>query len=425
VWGVTVASARADVTNVTNSNPWVTLDSNPNAIDTYAGIGQMRLDYRVRGSIVGIGYSITGYTEVTNVTANAFAYVSVSNDNILVNISDFNVGIGNFEFNINGFPDILLEPFEWAVRELVEWLVPGLIEPYIQSTLDDLLEDIPYSFDIPLNDITFTFEARPYSADFNAVGGTIWLKGRTLTDTINPAVPAFSGSIRTDNEPPVFTTNDYGFAVLVSDNMVNQILYQAFRSGLLHVDLEEVIPDACDAIFYAIFPDICDTYGDIPLTMKVRPLLPPVFIPYVDKAGTLNVQVQMGDAFIHLYNAEPPEDLLLTLSASAIAPATLTHDSADNTFNISFGTPEVVVDTINNPLSLNETLFEQLAPTLVELFLPLLSSLIGDIALPALDENWILTVNDMTNMGYHDNFIAVTGGIVPAKSGYRMTPTHD
>jgi len=271
--------------------------------------------------------------------------------------------------------------------------------------------------------VTLGFEGRPETLALTDSGMNIWLTGELTTDTFNPIVRPLNGSIRTPSQLPDLGISPngqpYGVSVALSDDLINQILYVVYRTGMIHMDVPAGI-DACDPVFYALLPNICDTYGSgtpraALLNISIRPQLPPVFIVSPDKAGTIATEIQIGDMFIHLLvddgGAGTP---VLTLSVSAKIPTEISHLWEDNSLNVAFGEMDVVVDTVSNPTGLPENLFEGIAPMLVEFILPLLEDAIEGFQMPEFDVSGDIyrpRLNNLFVLGSGNDFIGVFGDI--------------
>lgn len=416
-WGMTIASAKAWVTGVEQDNCYMNFEVYEDYIDTVAGLPRLKLWIKASGSILGIGYTVYGHVTATNIALNAQTTLAAVNNEIVVEMGNFNLVIGNLNISIDGFPDELLDQFEDDVQDLIENTVDDLLSQTIPPLLEELMSQIPYDFDFQVGEATFNVGFQPTNLDPDGDGVTFWMRSRVQTDTINPIVPTFDGSFKTPSNSPTFghyipgTAQTYGFGIALGDDIVNQILYQVYRSGMLHQDFEQVF-NACDALIYAVFPPICDTYGDVPLTIKMRPLLPPIILFEPAKFNAVNTEIQMGDLLLHLYTDDGnTQELVLTLATSTILPATISHDYYTNALSVDFDTPEVVVDTISNPLALNEDLFEALAPVLIELITPIFSQALQGFELPSFD-GWTLQMEQMFAIGGGYDFIGIYAELI-------------
>ena len=419
-WGMTVASAKAWVEGVDHSIPWVNFDCNTGSIATQAGIDSLTIWSKVRAYALGfIGgtYQVNFY--MNGILMAATTWITADDHELVVDMSNMTFGIANFHWDVGGFPDLLEDLFEGVILWLIETLVPDLMESMLPPLIQEIVDQIPYDFDFALGEANYTFSAYPETIAIDGDGATINLTSRTQTDTINPIVPVFDGSLKTPSNMPEFLhyvpySNDeihFGFAL--GDDIINQMLYEVYRSGAVHMDFEEVFT-ACEPAINLVFPDICSTYGDLPLTMKIRPLLPPIIIFEPAKSSVMPAEIQMGDALVHLYVVDGgTESLVLTLATTIFMPVLITHDYQTNALSVVFQDVEVYVDTVSNPLGLNEALFEDLAPVLVELVLPLFEQLLQNFELPSLADGWILQLQQMFAIGGNFDYIGIYLELLP------------
>jgi len=438
LWGVPLASAKAVLTGVSWDIPQLMLDATPDALITQALLPYMKLDFKVTGNILFVSYRITGYVEVENVFLDTFSwlYLDPSSHQIILDMDQADFNVGSLHLHIDGFPDELANWFEHVVEGAIEDTANASLRNEIPDLIQDLLNDIPLRFEFPVGDATFSFDGQPETLTTTATGMTIWMDGRVISDTINPAVRPLNGSIRTPSSVPDLAVipngSQAGVAVALSDDMFNQIFYTVYRSGMIHLNVDDAF-DACDTLLYTIIPEICDTFQILPglplmLDISIAPSLPPVMLltPITGKSGTLETQIQIGDMMIHLLadDATAPggHRPVLSLSVSATIPANIEHVFETNTLTVNFGTPIVFVDTVSNPAMLTESFFEDLAPLLVELIMPILAEAIEGFTLPTFDvgnDTYRTQVNDIFYIGASGAFMGIFGAledtVVPPK----------
>ncbi len=183
--------------------------------------------------------------------------------------------------------------------------------------------------------------------------------------------------------------------------------------------------NACAAPFYTLFPDICDYYqvdsNPVYLDLKIRPQLPPVIKVNTSKSGTLTTSVQIGDMFMYLTtDVDGSPETVLNLAVSTKIPTIISHNGSDGTLDVSFGTPTVFVDTVDNPLALPENLFEGIGPILVEFLLPIINDAISGFSFPNFvisGDEYMIALNTLAYLGSTMDFIGLFGDIwfVPPK----------
>jgi hypothetical protein len=114
-------------------------------------------------------------------------------------------------------------------------------------------------------------------------------------------------------------------------------------------------------------------------------LLPAVVVPYRDGEEDENVQLQVGDLFVQIYDGEPSEETLyMELYVSTTSPASLTTSAAGDEISMTLGDPVVVVDVVYPAASSPEAAgaegaFELLLPV----FLPEITGAFGEIPIPS------------------------------------------
>lgn len=429
VWGVTLASAKAVVTGVEYDNPTVNFDPSSAALNTDAHLTNIVLDFNVTGTIVGIGYSISGYVSVDAVDLDTFTWVwyDPATGMILMDMDRFDVALSGFEIHIDGFPDELVDLFESQVEEAVEEAAEAALYAAIPPLLQDLLNDLPLDYDISISDgISLHLSGDATALDLDDTGMTTWMSAQITPSVINPLVRTMNGSLRTPSPKPVMEStipnvgDAFNIGVVFDDDVINRLIYDLYRTGILHQDLEHAL-DACGDAFYLLMPEICDYYQVNPddpvyLNIKLRPQLPPVFVTQpLDKSGTLETQIQIGDMFFYLEtDATGSPETVLTLSAAAKVEAILSHDWDTNSLDIEFGDATVTIDTIDNPLSLTEGLFESIGPLLIELALPIIGELFDNFTLPTFDvggDEYKLQIQHILFVGDSGDFLGAYGGL--------------
>ncbi|MCZ7586909.1 MAG: hypothetical protein M5R36_28165 [Deltaproteobacteria bacterium] len=396
VWGITVASARASVTNMTLGEPWFTIDvAEDLGITLSAAVNDIHMEFKVKGTILGIGYSISGDIDMAQVRLDADANIFVDEfDRFHVEITNIQMSIFGFNFDINNFPDDLEDLFQDDVRDLIEDTINDILSEEIPPLLEDLLSQLPTDFGFDVSGHPFLVEYTIDNTVWDRDGGTFEMSARISSPDENPAVPDFGGSLATLSEPPdnigayVPDSEDvYGFGAIVSDDFINQALYVLFRTGVISADFN-AIAHTSDALMQLIFPGLNDTLpGDI--DVKLRPNYPPILLvspPAAADISAVPVEIQFGDLIVNFYVDDGDETLFLRLAVNLIIPAELTVDYPANTIGITFGDPEMSFYVFAEPvIDFDNALFEDVAPVIADLLLPILSDLLSGIQIPSFD----------------------------------------
>ncbi len=420
-WGVDIASARADCTELTFGDPWFSLDSVRDVgITMDAGITNINAAFRVRGRILGISYSISGELGFDSVGLRAATDIFVDeNDVFTVEMYDITMSANGFSFDISGFPDELEDWFSDEIETLIEDLIEDALVSTIPPMLEDLLNDIPQNFSFEIDGIPFDVKYEIDRINWDDTGGSFYMNTGMKTDVQSALVTDFGGSLSSPGTPPSHedmgqyvpgTQNFYGFGMLFDDDFFNQALYSLYKAGLISQDFEDIAATG-DTLIQFAFPGLHDAYpGQVNATL--RAMLPPVIIVAPQDSGTdgaIPVEIQIGDLIVNmLVDGADGEKPFVKMAVSLKIPATLDVQFPDNILVLDFGDPEASIYTISEPLMHfeNNALFEDAAPLIVELLVPMLGDLVGNIAIPSFG-GYSLSVVDEMIMGSSNDFVAI------------------
>ncbi len=436
LWGVTLASATATVTDVSLGDLTINFDINDigNYLESTIRLNDINLGFDVRGSILGIGYSIDGDVSTDYVEVFGNTEISVVGNNLGVDISTLTIDIAQIDIDINNFPDDLEDMFEEDITNLIEGVVSDALQSEVPVILEALINQIPmeYTFTIDLPnqsnvDVSVTME--PESIITNATGDafTFGMNSKISMDHISPVPPVMPGSLETPGSPPGNfgmyiwgTSNPYDLGIYFGDEIFNQAFYNIFRAGSLSLDMDEVFRTN-DTIALLLLPsDIRTAYPDNAINFKIRPLLPPVLIVGQGAAIPLPTELQMGDFMIHGFVVDDAsqEVLFLTIAISFKVEMGIDIPFPTNTIEVTMATPEVVVDMVAEPIAdFNDVILEAIAPYVVELVLPIITNLMGGIEIPTFGDYGI-QVLQMFPLGSNTDYITIWGDLIaPSKSG--------
>jgi hypothetical protein len=427
-WGIEWHSARGDVKNISLGGRVLNFEVRTGSkLYTYARQDNIDLDFKIKGHIFGIPYSISSDVTATNVALSATANLSAANERFYVSLSGINVSIAGLNVNVGGLAGIIIDLFFdsiWnAVRGLVESAIADVIADEIPGLLEDVLTELELAaeFDLDLPEggglLTISMEAVPATVSSNITAFTLGFDGRFKADRVSGLPPAMDGSLKTDfGTPPAFarwvpgTAQTYELGAYLGDELINQALYVLFRAGALSFDMDTGLNTA-DPIFNLI-PEIRNVHGNAPVLAQFRPTLPPVIL--FDSAKSITSQVQIGDFMIHLAVDVPGSDpvLVLTLAAAADIPAVIDITYPDNTLDVTLGTPVATVDLVAEPVvDFPDSAFEVLAPLLIRLFLPFIEDLFSGIQIPTF-EGFGIQVIDMFAVGPGNDYLSIWGDLV-------------
>jgi hypothetical protein len=302
---------------------------------------------------------------------------------------------------------------------------------HLTSIFDELLDDMPLSMSWTLDGAHCSVVGQINNAYVNASDGLVfWMDATHSNDHIDGTVPAVSGSIRTTATLPTMsqtTVPGYGTAfgvnVAVSDDLINQILYKAFRSGVEQEQFANVY-DACSSTFYNLVPEICDEmrqYQPHPLTdpvlvdVQVRAKLPPVFT--ID-AGGGQKQIALAELFFYLYaDGASGSQSVFTFAATAFVNVSFGWNNLSRSLTVSFGAiTAAYADPIDDPLDVTTTNLDEFAELFIDLALPAVADSLEGFNLPLvesggmyyrMDMDYVVRIDPATDyLGIYGDFVA-------------------
>lgn len=313
------------------------------------------------------------------------------------------------------FVNLFLGTIEDAVVGVIEDQVRPLIEPAVEDAFNSL--NIAGTFDIGGVPVDYDF----YPTALEIHPGTIGLVmgGHFVTNEPAACIDATLGSTVTVGAAPTFgnlspSGAEYGVAASLSDDLLNQLLFSAWRGGLLCRTI-----DGLDASMLSLIGGSLSTIltEDGPLTIQVRAPKPPIATLGGPNGET--AMISLADLEIDVFaDVADRQARIVGLKLSPLAGATLEFNQAGQLVpTLNFDPTDVQASVAYNELApdINATVLS-LLPTLVEQFLPTLTDAIPPIDLPDLG-GIVLESAEFTPDGPQGDFLsayATLGGQVSA-----------
>ncbi len=276
--------------------------------------GKLHLDVVIPDLLVDMRVEITGWTDGT-IPAAVYADSARLSADLLVNAEDGRLSVDMVD------PSIELEGFGYDIT-LPDWLtwvdwVADLFTGTVQGTLEDLLIEqlqtqVPALLDSTLAGLDPSFETelmgKALSLEAAFADADVDRDGITLTLDVNVTMPSdgtqsYQGYLLAAGDAPeVDRTAD--MAAGVSDDLLNRLLFEVWRAGLLQMEIssEDI------SLLSLIFEKLHATGGSIALDAR----LPPVII---EQDGQLQLQVGELDTRITTPDGEFGTELLISMTA--------------------------------------------------------------------------------------------------------------
>jgi len=345
------------------------------------------------------------YTDIRVELAFQLQYVSTPEPHIEGIIPYLDVFLDNFSFDISGIPDELESWLYGTVAGIVEDIARQEISAMIVPMLNDILSQIPLEdqMEFEVGDETEILDY--YISDFQlhtsapnqtatvVLGSAIYFEG--LDDCVEPDEDP-PASWYTPSSPPTFTSQSpggysYHAALAASDDMVNQLLYSTYTTGLLCISmtLEDLFPKG---ELPKEIKELAEKVGEDEglLLIIVHPNDEPRF-----SVGTADAPVEMSiedlDVALYIYLCERwARQFAVSMDFSAagaidVSPGTC-EEGPCTIITLDLPTYELNVDVIYSELSgMDDEGVEELLNMLLDQYLDQILDDYGRIELPALE----------------------------------------
>ncbi len=375
----------------------------------------------------------------TSVSIDGDLIVSASGGALQVQLINVAVSINGLNVEVDD-PGWLTEVLNWIislftgiVQDELESVLTDMINNTVPPLLEELFNGLTLAFDFDILDFAYHFLAEFSDVDFDVDGGEIWLSAyATYGDgswAVGENTPDLPGSLFTPDTRPVLgqyipdTSTPYGFAAILSDDIINQILHVAHRSGLLSLNLDQETLEELGIDDFQLtttwlvlfMPGIVGEYGlNKNVEVRLRPKLPPVMIMNpAEKA--LDTEIQMGDFVLEWWCEKQTGvwEKFMDVALALFVPTAISVDDTTQTISLAFGDIEMYADLFNAPVfEINDSFVEDLLPNLVQLLVPaLLNGLLESIPIPSF-EGFTLQVNAFLPVGAAEDFAGLFGDLI-------------
>ncbi len=229
--GVTMETDYADITPTSFS--WsgadVYLAPTNGALEGSFTLYDVWMDFTA--DVVG-WFEVDGSAWMSSLDLDTTVELSIRNGQVQANASYVNATLNGFGMEVEWVPSWAEEWLaDWAadyVAESLESEVAAMLEELLPEYLSGLAMDFSYGDAVPIN---FSADV----ADLECTAGGIRME-MDVAAWSNVAIdlPTGAGSVDTEEEPPAWSEASGGsFALLVDDDLVNQLLFAFWTSGQL------------------------------------------------------------------------------------------------------------------------------------------------------------------------------------------------
>lgn len=341
--------------------------------------------------------------------------VSVSFQNLNASLSGFNFTLSSWLLNniasLSAIQNAIRDQVEAALESLDSQL-PSYVNPLLDGlvpSLDLTASGIPLQVDFPFNSVHYDADGVSTVNNFQATALTLGPDAPDLTRYLESAhtLPVYGSQTSTLGVP-------YGFAIGMSENLLNQLLAELVRSGALDLDLTGTLGEAPNTLTLSagvlalLLPAVGFEGFDFnaPVTMEVRHTTAPCveFTPQ----GTDMAKLHLGDMLVDIV-AEPSPGVrlpVLSVGVSGSVDMSMAVDPQNTTVNFIIGSNIAVTTNVRKAFAgTDPSLALSGLPTILQLLLPMLTGPITQIPIPALPFG-NLSVLEVSGTVAHPDFLS-------------------
>ncbi len=313
--------------------------------------------------------------------------------------------------------DIIADILEDSIEESLESTIEEFIQIDVAEAMDEFFLGLELSRNLWVFDIPFSLAIQPEDVDENGSGVTLVEQSRIRAYS-DPCGPQHSEFRYTPNTSLHFgpfipgTQDIYDFALSISDDMLNQMLYVAHDSGALCIVLDEnaeqkygLAWDVTTTDLTLFFPELYELAPDAP----VRIDLIPRDVPYSQiglNNGILEGQLEvfLEPTGLNMF-VEIDGDYELVLAAEITAEAEFAvRVKSDGSLRLIMSDLfHSTIEIEEEPLvDLNDHVIERVLPFLLLQVVPLMFSTLNSLELPVLYGYDITALAVITNGAGND-----------------------
>jgi hypothetical protein len=382
--GSGLANVAVDATAASFGTPVLDLDPRAGGLYVKAEIPMVDVTVRAHGRLVGIPYSVT-----TNVTADvarveALATVTINAGVVTTTLTQVNVDLDNFRFDINNVPGFLERLARNAVRGLIERMVRQQVETIVPAEINKAIAGANGPITQMVMGRPVTLHVIPTAVTFDPDGALVTANAdMTMQPLPGVVLPTTPGSLKTPGAFPTFGTQR-AIAISANDDLLNRIGHAAWRGGLLNMKIDQAFLAQqslpawlhLDAFLLQIFfPQLQGLLNPTdPLEIEIGSLTPPIF---QTKPAPGLIGAAIGDLTISIYVAPAGAPRQLVLQASLQVALDVNPQVTNGRLMVSMnGRPTFKTDVHQTPIApLNQIAVENLIDFV---FPPVIQILVGN-----------------------------------------------
>lgn len=364
LWGWDAVTISADIDSVSFDRPQIQFEPTSGLLDLTATLPNLFVDAQAYGDVVGIDFDSDVTMSASSAVLTASVAVDIVDGDIAVTLTDCTVEFKDFAYDTSLLPgDIEAYILVDTIRSTVEEMLVSKINEMVPELLSSTLAGLDPSFSTDILDHTVDMS-------FGFADATIDRDGIALDLDVDVGMDytgsrTYAGYLSAPKVSPTVDTHA-DIAAGFSDNVLNMVLFQAWRAGVLDMSLSTYDGSLDAAMLILLKAD----EG----TISTSASLPPVL---VESAAGLP-QIQMSEMLVTIDT--PGGDLgdHIVVAMSLWIEVEMVIEGGE--LVLSLGEPTIVMDVRESDWGAsNESTTNLLADALP---IDVILTLLGDISFP-------------------------------------------
>lgn len=363
VWGWDAVTIAADVAEIDFGTPVLAATPEQGALTFVATLPDLYVAIDAYGEAVGIDFDTQVTLSASAAVVSGTLRVDAEDGRLVAELDGATVELRDFAYDTSLLPGdveayILVDTIRGTLEEMLVAQIEEKVPPVLEETLAGL--DPSLSTELMGLSVDLAFAFADVEIDPDGLYAAL-----DLDISVPPAgATPYAGYLAAGAGDPTLDTGP-DLSAAVSDDLLNRVLFEAWRGGLLNMTLsteDGSLPEAMLSSFKA-------DEGSI----SVRADLPPVI---VERGGALQAQVAETIVVVDT----PDGDLGTHLEVAIAATVELDVVVEDGELKLELGTPELTMVVRDSDWGATH----ETVTRLLEEALPLdsLLFLLGDIAVP-------------------------------------------
>jgi len=317
-----------DMATLTFGEPTMTATPHPGYLSMQIRLPELYVGLVAYGEILSIDYDTDVILEAREVILDADVFVDAQSGQLVVELGDVTTTLDGFSYDLGALPGDFVEDFLFVdtIRDTITDMLTEQITEMVPPLLEETLAGLDLSFE-------FDLMGTPLSIAASFADALIDEQGLQLVTDVDLSAPpsgdlAYQGFLLADYASP--EVDRYApFSLAMSDDMLNRLLFEVWRAGLLNISVtseDEGLGDMLGLLFEMLHADT----GSV----AVAGHLPPVM---VERDGGLLAQI--GELMLTIET--PGGELGETLTVSTTAQMPLALSMSGGCIELDLGDPEL------------------------------------------------------------------------------------